>query len=125
MLVSYYQIEKFVDIFNKIGDKPLKGTAAFALAKIFSEVTTYYLDYGRKRTELVEEFCKRDEDGKAIKDEDGGLVIKKERLDEFLNRMSQLYSETVEISDVRLNVEDIGDVELTGRELYDIMVFFK
>lgn len=125
MLVSYYQIEKFVDIFNKVGDKPLKGTAAFALAKIFSEVTTYYLDYGRKRTELVEEFCKRDEDGKAIKDEDGGLVIKKERLDEFLNRMSQLYSETVEISDVRLNVEDISDVELTGRELYDIIVFFK
>lgn len=125
MLVSYYQIEKFVDIFNKIGDKPLKGTAAFALAKIFSEVTTYYLDYGRKRTELVEEFCKRSEDGKTIKDEDGGLVIKKEGLDEFLNRMSQLYSETVEISDVGLSVEDISDVELTGRELYDIMVFFK
>lgn len=71
------------------------------------------------------EYAELDDKGEIIYSEDGGMKIKKDKINECQNQIFQLKKMPVSIPDVFFSLEELQDLNLTMEELATFLPFIK
>jgi len=101
---------------------PLK--AAYKINKIKKKIEEEFNFYSEKFQEIVNTYARKDEEGNIVYSDDGDqILIKEGTIDECNTALEDLHNLTIEIDNLDLTIDDLGDIECTPDELEAIMPF--
>lgn len=102
-----------------ISAKPVKAKAAYAISKILSKVQKENDRYQEARTTLINKYCKKDEAGNLIvDDEKNAAFLSDEAQQEFAKEIIELQQVDVAVSTINLN--DIEAYEIKPMDMMQI-----
>lgn len=102
---------------NDVSTKmPVK--VAYKIMKILSSIEKEEEFFNSKMREIIDEYGKKDEQGNPVFTESGGVEIKEGVEGECNQKVAELNSLEIEISDLKLTLDELDGIELTPREIY-------
>lgn len=114
MTVKMGEIINFNQFYEEIKTKklPLKVLYKLSnLAKIIDEKTAFYRE---KFQEILKEYGEFDEDGNLVPTEDGnGIKVRPGTEQECIIKINELQMLEVDMPEIKFDIEDFGDIELT------------
>ena len=110
------------NLFREIHSKPMPARAAFKVARLIRELDKENEMFDKQRIEIIKQYAKRDEKGDFI-EENGQVIIDENKIKEFQEEINSLLTTEVEINAEKLNIEDLGDIQLTPRQTLDLEKF--
>ena len=81
--------------------------------------------YEQQRADLVKKYAEYDENGKLIVSEDGGVKIKKECIDECVEKINELNVIQCQFPDIYFSLDELEPLNLTMTELEVLEPFIK
>ena len=105
--------------------KPLKARTAFAVARIAREVEKEYNLFNQSRTELIQKYGEKDENGELKVTEEGNYTVSKDNIAEFNASFQELLDTEIEINAEPVSMDDLGDVDFTPNEVLNLEAFIK
>lgn len=102
---------------------PLRGSGAFTMARLIKQLKNEQQTYSESLTKLIEEYGKRDDDGKLMKTEDGFIYLNETTKEEFQTNYSALLEAEIEIAVNPLTDIMFESVELNA-ELAELLMPF-
>lgn len=105
--------------------KPLKARTAFAVARIAREVEKEYNLFNQSRTELIQKYGEKDENGELKVTEEGNYTVSKDNIAEFNTSFQELLDTEIEINAEPVSMDDLGDVDFTPNEVLNLEAFIK
>lgn len=109
MKVAIFQIKNAEPVLSKLVNEKLPVKASFRITKIINSITKDLEHFETFRTQLFDKYGEMQDDSTK--------VIKPENQDAFLQEINSLLREEVELPDVKLSLEDLGDIKITPAEL--------
>lgn len=114
MTVKMFEIINFSQFYNEVKLAKLSFKVLYklsTLSKAINEKTEFYRE---KFQEVLREYGELDENGNLIPTEDGsGIKLKPGVENECITKMNELHMLDVELPDIKFDIEDFGDIELT------------
>lgn len=118
------EIINFIYFYNEVKDKKLSFKVLYKLsnlAKAIEEKTAFYRE---KFQEVLQEYGTFDENGNLIPTEDGkGVKIKPGTEQDCMTKINELQLLEVDMPEIKFNIEDFGDIELT-MEVFNLITPF-
>lgn len=105
--------------------KPLKARTAFAVARIAREVEKEYNLFNQSRTELIQKYGEKDENGELKVTEEGNYTVSKDNIAEFNTSFQELLDTEIEVNAEPVSMDDLGDVDFTPNEVLNLEAFIK
>jgi len=102
---------------RELSNKPLKGRVAYRIARLLRELDKEFSLFNEKRTDLVKEYVIKDENGELKTDENGDLVLDKERIQEFYTAINDLLNTQVSINAEKVDLVDLESIEFTPAQI--------
>lgn len=117
MNIKVYQVIDLVPVLNKIGETNLSLKTAISIAELIDAFKKPSEIIDQRRTELLNEYVEKDEDGKPIILDDGKAVKIKNML-EFKEKMNAFLDTEVDINykPLDLNLFENEDFKITANE---------
>ena len=109
-------------LFREIHSQPMPARAAFKVARLIRELDKENEMFDKQRLEIVNRYAKRDENN-DIMEENNQILIDENKFTEFQKEIDSLLSTEVEVNAEKLNIEDLGDIELTPKQTIDLEKF--
>ncbi len=106
--------EEFHTVFNELISQRIPVPTAYALNKIHEAVQKELVRYEELRREYLMKYCKRDESGVVILEEDR-VSIDPEHMDKFVSDMNELINVEVDVGTVSMN--SFGSATLSAKEI--------
>lgn len=122
---------KMKDALNLLGQAeavkklPLRGSGAFTMARLVKQLKNEQQTYSESLTKLIDEYGKKDDDGKLVKTEDGFVYLNEETKDEFQTNYSALLEAEIEIAVNPLTDTMFESVELNAELAEFLMPFME
>lgn len=114
MTVKMLKIINFGYFYNEVKAEKLSFKVLYKLsilAKAIDEKTEFYRE---KLREILREYGELDENGNLIPTEDGnGIKLKPGTEPECTVKVNELQALDVELPDIKFDIDDFGDIELT------------
>ena len=114
MIVKMGEIINFSQFYEEIKTKklPLKVLYKLSnLAKIIDEKTAFYRE---RFQEILKEYGEFDKDGNLVPTEDGnGIKVRPGTEQECIIKINELQMLEVDMPEIKFDIEDFGDIELT------------
>lgn len=124
MILKMGEIINFNYFYNEVKDRKLSLKILYklsTLAKAIDEKTTFYRE---KFQEILKEYGELDENGNLIPTEDGnGIKVKPGTEQECVMKINELQMLDVDIPEIKFDIEDFGDIELT-MEVFNLITPF-
>ena len=115
--VTLRQIVDSAETMRELSNKPLKGRVAYRIARLLRELDKEFSLFNEKRTDLVKEYVIKDENGELKTDENGDLVLDKERIQEFYTAINDLLNTQVSINAEKVDLVDLESIEFTPAQI--------
>ncbi len=115
--VTLRQIVDSAETMRELSNKPLKGRIAYRIARLLRELDKEFSLFNEKRTDLVKEYVIKDENGELKTDENGDLVLDKERIQEFYTAINDLLNTQVSINAEKVDLVDLESIEFTPAQI--------
>ena len=114
MIVRMYEIINFDYFYNEVKNQKLPFKILYKLsnlAKAIEEKTAFYRE---KLQEVLKEYGELDENGNLIPTDDGrGIKIRIGTEHECYTKVDELQSLEVDMPEIKFDIEDFGDIEMT------------
>lgn len=124
--MKMYEAVKFQKLYTEIKDNKMPLRLAYKLNKLFQEVEKSTIFYQDSLNKLIEEYGKKDENGKFIPTETGdGIMIKEEDIEECGKKVQELNELEVVVDSIKFNLEELESLELTISEISFLMPFIE
>lgn len=124
MILKMGEIINFNHFYNEVKDKKLSFKVLYKLsnlAKIIDEKTVFYRE---KFQEILKEYGELDENGNLIPTEDGnGIKVKPGTEQECIMKINELQMLDVDMPDIKFDIDDFGNIELT-MEVFNLITPF-
>lgn len=124
MILKMGEIINFNYFYNEVKDKKLSLKVLYklsTLAKAIDEKTAFYRE---KFQEILKEYGELDENGNLIPTEDGnGIKVKPGTEQECIMKINELQKLDVDMPEIKFDIEDFGDIELT-MEVFNLITPF-
>ena len=111
-------------IFARIGDIKFNINTQYKLLKM-KKVIDEEAEIYRKQMERLMEYCIKDENGKLIRNDDGGFKIQEDKADECNEIVKQINSIEVQFPDLYFQLEEFEPLDLTFKELEALDPFIR
>lgn len=126
MTLKMYQITNFPYIFEKVKAQKLPFKTAYKLTLLAQEIEKHTVFYQEQFRELLNTYGKKNEDGTFVMTDDGqGVRLIEETMNEAYERMTELRQLDVELPDVKFDIDQFNNVEMSPEEMVTFMPFFK
>lgn len=106
-----------VDIYQELLNKEMKGRAAFALAKIISEIEKEQQAFQETRSRLILEY--------GEEEENGSFKIKSQYITDFNQKMDILLNSNVDINEELIDFKDLEGYNFTPAQMLVLEPFIK
>ena len=94
--------------------------------ELITQINTESSFYQQKFSEIINEFGKRDENGKLVYSSDKtSIEIEDARRDECLQKIEELQNLEIDISGIDFTIEELEGLNLTISEVECLMPFIK
>ena len=124
MTLKMGEIINFNYFYNEVKDKKLSLKVLYKLsnlAKAIDEKTAFYRE---KFQEIIKEYGELDESGNLIPTEDGnGIKVKPGTEQECIMKINELQILDVDMPDIKFDIDDFGNIELT-MEVFNLITPF-
>lgn len=124
MTLKMNEIINFNYFYEEVKTKKLPLRVLYKLsilAKAIDEKTAFYRE---KFQEILQEYAEKDADGNFIPTDDGnGIRIRVGTEQDCMTKVNELQSIDVELPDIKFDIGDFGDIELT-MEIFNLVTPF-
>ena len=109
MTVTLSQLKNSEAVLSKLLSTELPVQVSYRLSKLIKKVSEELTDFEASRQKLFEKY------GEPA--DNNTITVKPEFQQDFLNELNNLLAEAVELPDIKININDIGDVKFSAFEI--------
>lgn len=114
MTLQITEILNFNYFYNEVRNAKLPFKVLYKLSNLAKAIDNQTEFYREKFQEIVNEYGEKDEQGNLIPTEGGdGIKLKPGTEQECYTKVNELQSLEVELPDIKFDIDDFGDIELT------------
>ena len=114
MTLKMNEIINFGYFYEEVKDKKLSFKVLFKLSNLAKAIDEKTLFYREKLQEIFKEYGEFDENGNLVPTEDGrGIKVRSGTEQDCLAKINELQSLDVELPEIKFDIDDFGDIELT------------
>ena len=106
-----------LDILQKLSNMPLKAKPSARVGKLLKEIDKEIQEFYNARTKLIETYGEKNEYGKLVIDENGNYKIQEDKQKQFSEELDELIDMDIEISALKIDLNDISDTVFTPNEM--------
>ncbi|WP_297130779.1 DUF1617 family protein [Terrisporobacter sp.] len=119
MILTNRKIVNDSNFLGTLTHKQLPIKVSYAIAKNISKIERELEIYNKERQKLIDKYCVKDEEGKAIIDENNQLKIADEHLDSWSKDINELLDIEIDIDIHKFNKDDLlnSNCDMTPAEL--------
>lgn len=117
MKIKNFEIEQSVEVINKILSSKLSVVTFFNLKKDTDEITKILNSLKDARQKIIDEYCDKDEEGKAITE--NGVYHFTENKEKFNEEYTKLMNVENDVKIIKFNIEEFKNVELDNIEEFN------
>jgi len=110
------------NLFREIHSKPMPARTAFKVARLIRELDKENEMFDKQRIDIVTRYAKRDENGDMI-EENNQVLIDDDKMKQFQDEFNALLDTEVEVNAEKLSIDDLGDIELTPKQIMNLEKF--
>lgn len=110
------------NLFREIHGKPMPARTAFKVARLIRELDKENEMFDKQRIDIVTRYAKRDENGDMV-EENNQVLIDDDKMQQFQDEFNALLDTEVEVNAEKLDIEDLGDIELTPKQIMNLEKF--
>lgn len=113
------------DLIVSIRDKSFSIKTQYKFLKLAKALDSELMIVNEQKQRLIEKYVQVDENGEYIVNEDGGLVIKDNLVQEFQQKLSELDEMEIELPDLTFTLEELEDLKLSLQEIFYLEKFIE
>lgn len=106
-----------LDILQKLSNMPLKAKPSARVGKLLKEIDKEIQEFYNARTKLIETYGEKNEYGKPVIGENGNYKIQEDKQKQFSEELDELIDMDIEISALKIDLNDISDTVFTPNEM--------
>ena len=125
--VSLGAIINNINIFQEISNKKdtIPAVTAYKIARILIALENEIKFFQETRKILVEKYCQRLEDGGIKTDENGGILLKEDMVEDFNKESEDLLETIVELNVMPLKLEELDNLNFSISQMSVLMPFIQ
>lgn len=109
MTLTLLQIKNSETVLNKLLTSPLPVKVSYRLSKIIKKLNDELTQFENSRQKLFEKY--------GTNDGQGAITVGEQNQAVFLKELNELLSETVELDDIKIHLDDIADIKFSAIEI--------
>lgn len=114
------------NIFNQVAQTKISSKTAYKIMKLCKSVAVEEEFYNQKRSDIINQYADRDENGQIKLSEDGTMInILPDKLAEAESAMFELNNIEVEIPNIRFNLSELEDLKFSVQEMFLLDAFIE
>ena len=113
------------DLIVSIRDKSFSIKTQYKFLKLAKSLDSELMIINEQKQRLIEKYVQTDKNGEYIVNEDGGLVIKDNLVQEFQQKLSELDEMEIELPDLTFTLEELEDLKLSLQEIFYLEKFIE
>lgn len=117
MNVTLKDIVESQGVMRTLSIKPLRGRAAFKVARLLKKLEVELSTFDDTRMKLIENYAKKDENGQFVTNEQNEYQFDKENADKFVEEVNKLLAEEIQIDANPILISDIEELNFTPAEM--------
>lgn len=115
--VTLKEIVESQDVMRVLSNKPLRGRAAFKVARLLKKLETELTTFNDTRIKLIESYAKKDENGQFVTNEKNEYQFDQENANKFVEEINKLLLEEIEIDANPILIDEIEELDFTPSEM--------
>ena len=120
--MKIFELQAFFNVYKKIKDCIFPIKTAYKLVKLGKKIEEELSFYQETYTNIIKEYGKTDENGEYIFSEDGNSIVIKDGMEEKCQeKVRELETFEIDLSDFSFTIDDFANIELTPEELSVLM----
>ena len=124
MQLKMQDILNFSSFYNSVKTQKTPMKTAYRLAQLAKAIETELQFYREKLQAIITEYGQMDENGQPIQTEDGnGIKLRPGLEQECITAMQELQELEITLPDIKFNIEDFGNIELSVEDMSVILPF--
>ena len=113
------------DLIVSIRDKSFSIKTQYKFLKLAKSLDSELMIINEQKQRLIEKYVQTDKNGEYIVNEDGGLVIKDNLVQEFQQKLSELDEMEIELPDLTFTLEELEYLKLSLQEIFYLEKFIE
>lgn len=113
-------------LINKLKDIKTSIKTAYKFSKLGREIAREKEFYQIQLNNIIDKYGEKDENGQFILTDNGaGVRIQKDKMNDCQKEIVELSELEVELTDIKISVEELENFEISARELEVLMPFIE
>ena len=126
MILKMYEVINFPSFYEKVKSQKLPFKTSYHLTLLAQEIEKHTVFYQEQFRELLNTYGQKNEDGTFVMTDDGqGVRLVEETMNEAYEKIAELRQLDVELPDVKLDIDQFNNVEMSSEEMVTFMPFFR
>ena len=113
------------EVFKKLAEMPLNIKAAYNIARIIREIEKENKTFEDTRQKLLFKYGEKDSSGQLIINQNNQITIIPEQINNYNKEIQELLDEKIKLNVEPINLNDLGEIQITPAEIYQINMFIK
>ncbi len=124
MILKMSEIINFNYFYDEVKSQKLSFKVLYKLSNLAKAIDEQTAFYREKFQEILHEYGELDDKGNLVPTEDGnGIKVKPGTEQECIGKINELQALDVEMPDIKFDIDDFGDIELT-MEVFNLITPF-
>ena len=125
MNVTLKDIVDSQEVMRLLSNKPLRGRAAFKVARLLKKLESELVTFNDTRIKLIENYAKKDENGQFITNEKNEYQFDEDNATLFVEEINKLLTEEIQIDASPILLNEIEELNFTPVEMALIEPFIE
>jgi len=113
------------EVFKKLAEMPLNIKAAYNIARIIREIEKENKTFEDTRQKLLFKYGEKDSSGQLIINQNNQITIIPEQINNYNKEIQELLDEKIKLNVEPISLNDLGEIQITPAEIYQINMFIK
>lgn len=113
------------EVFKKLAEMPLNIKAAYNIARIIREIEKENKTFEDTRQKLLFKYGEKDSSGQLIINQNNQITIIPKQINNYNKEIQELLDEKIKLNVEPINLNDLGEIQITPAEIYQINMFIK
>ena len=117
MTVTLKDIVESQEVMRTLSNKPLRGRAAFKVARLLKKLEAELTTFNDTRVKLIESYAKKDEDGQFVTNDKNEYQFDQDNANKFVDEINKLLLEPIEVDANPISIDEIEELDFTPSEM--------
>ncbi len=117
MKVTMGEAFQINEVFQSFIEQKLAFNLSYKIMKLLTSLENDIKFYNQKVQELLDNYAKRDEEGKYIEN-NGSISIQEDKFQEFQKAYQEIQECEIELPNIKFTMEELNNLEISPKEVY-------